>query len=174
MSGDLLMNVHNQRFTDRTKLFKQRMDLNEMEDRVYRLLNIDLALKEHLLGFKERPSPADISVITDMILNEELTDPDPYKVAHNEYPILSETQLARRREGKHTRKTANPLIEVPLSIAENYGTDGRAYDYPARRKRSERENMFVDKEAKTRNKERQHTYQEFTKVQPVIVRKIGL
>jgi hypothetical protein len=149
------------------------MNLNEMEDRIYRLLNIDLALKEHLLGFNERPSPADINVITDMILNEELTDPNPYKVTHNEYPILSETQLARRREGKHTRKTDNPIIEVPLSIAENYGTDGIGYDYPTRRKRSERENMFVDKEAKIRNKERRDRYADFTKVQPVIVRKIG-
>jgi hypothetical protein len=168
------MNTHNQRFTERTKLLKQRMDLNEMEDRIYRLLNIDLAIKEHLLGFKERPSYADISLIADMVLNEELTDPNPYKVTHNEYPILSETQLARRREGKHTRKKDNPIIEVPLGIAENYGTDGRMYDYPTRRQRSERENMFVDKEAKIRNKERRDRYTEFTKTQPVVVRKIGL
>lgn len=166
------MNTHNQRFTERTKLLKQRMDLNEMEDRIYRLLNIDLALKEHLLEFKERPSYADISIIADMVLNEELTDPNPYKVTHNEYPILSETQLARRREGKHTRKKNNPIIEVPLGIAENYGIDGRTYDFPTRRKRSERENMFVDKEARIRNEERRDRYIEFTKTQPVIVSKL--
>jgi hypothetical protein len=107
------------------------------------------------------------------VLYEELSDPDEHKVSRNEYPILSETQIARRQEGKHARKSDNPKIEVPLGIAENYGTDGKVHDYPTRRQRSERENKFVDKEAKIRNKERKHTYHEFTKVQPVVVRKLN-
>jgi hypothetical protein len=54
--------------------------------------------------------------LTDLMLREELRDPDPYKVQHNEYPILSDRQFERRREN-----------EVPLKWAEEVGTDGIDY-----------------------------------------------
>lgn len=116
---------------------------------------------------------ADLVKLADLLLFEELTDPDEHKVAHNEYPILSEIQLARRREGKHKRTESNPKVEVPYSVASNIGADGRDHGLPTRRKRSDREDVFVNKEARSRNAERKRKYDEFTKVQPVIEKKIS-
>lgn len=138
-----------------------------------RLKQIELMTEAYFLDTGEMPDGTALQRLADLCLYEELTDPNEHKIAHNEYPIMSETQIARRQEGKHSRNEDNPKIEVPLGIAENYGTDGRMYDFPTRRQRSERENRFVDEEARRRNKERNQRYVEFTKVQPVISYKIG-
>jgi hypothetical protein len=119
----------------------------------------------------EMPDAVAIERLANICLHEELTDSDRMKARNNEYPILSETQLARRQEGLHARGGTSG--EVPLSAADSLGTDGKNYGMPTRRERNSRENRFIDKEAKIRNKERKHKYVEFTKVQPVIVRKIG-
>ena len=138
-----------------------------------RLQRIEEMIESFFASTGEMPDSASLQRLSDLCLYEELTDTDEHKIMHNEYPIMSETQIARRQEGKHSRNEDNPKIEVPLGIAENYGTDGRVYDYPVRRQRSERENRFVDESARQRNKERNSTYKEFTKVQPVITWKIG-
>jgi hypothetical protein len=140
--------------------------------RELRLVKIEALTEEYFARAGEWPDSVALERLSDLCLWEELSDPDEHKVSRNEYPILSETQIARRQEGKHARKNDNPKIEVPLGIAENYGTDGKIHDYPTRRQRSERENRFVDKEARIRNKERKHKYVEFTKMQPVISYKI--
>jgi hypothetical protein len=140
--------------------------------RELRLVKIEALTEGYFAKTGEIPDEITLERLSDLCLYEELSDPDEHKVARNEYPILSETQIARRQEGKHQRKNDNPKIEVPLGIAENYGTDGKVHDYPTRRVRSERENRFVDKEARIRNKERKNRYAEFTKVQPVITYKI--
>jgi hypothetical protein len=139
--------------------------------REVRLGRIEALAEEYFAKAGEMPDGVALERMSDLCLWEELTDPDEHKVSRNEYPFLSETQIARRQEGKHSRKTDNPKIEVPLGIAENYGVDGKTHDYPTRRQRSERENRFVDKEAKARNKARREKYTEFTKVQPVIIHK---
>jgi hypothetical protein len=138
-----------------------------------RLKQIELMTEAYFLDTGEMPDSTALQRLSDLCLYEELTDTDEHKIAHNEYPIMSETQIARRQEGKHSRNEDNPKIEVPLGIAENYGTDGRMHDYPYRRQRSERENKFIDAEARERNKHRNETYKEFTKVQPVVVRRLN-
>lgn len=97
------------------------------------------------------------------ILHEELTDPDAYKGTHNEYPILSETQLARRREGKHKRRGSGMGGETSLAIVQDTGTDGRSYRKPSRRKRSPYEYRFVDESARIRNKQRREQYEKYRK-----------
>jgi hypothetical protein len=118
----------------------------------------------------EWPDAVSLERLADLVLYEEITDTDRMKARNNEYPFFSETQLARRQEGLHARGGTSG--EVPLSAADSVGTDGKSYGIPTRRKRNSRENRFVDKEAKIRNKERKHQYTEFTKVQPVIKRTI--
>jgi hypothetical protein len=81
-----------------------------------------------------------------------------------EYPILSQYQFDRREN----RESA-----VGDDI-ENSSSDGRRHTKPTRRVRTDYENKFVNKKAKIRNKERKQQYNEFTKVQPVISRKIGM
>jgi hypothetical protein len=129
--------------------------------RTLRFSKIEKLTEEYFGKTGEWPDSIALERIANLCLYEELTDPNPDKITTEEYPIMSETQLARRREGKHRKKEANYRIEVPLGIAENYGTDGRVYDYPTRRDRSERENSFVDTEAKSRNEERRSVYNAF-------------
>lgn len=141
--------------------------------RALRLVKIEALTESYYAETGEMPDSVALERLSDLCLYEELTDPNPDKMTTEEYPIMSETQLARRREGKHRKKEANYRIEVPLGIAENYGTDGKVHDYPTRRQRSERENRFVDKEVKARNKDRKVAYTEFTKVQPIITRHLN-
>jgi hypothetical protein len=140
--------------------------------REVRIGKINSLIEEYFGKTGEMPDTVALERLADLVLYEELTDDDRMKVRNNEYPFLSETQLARRQEGLHARGGTSG--EVPLSAADSVGSDGKSYGIPTRRERNKRENRFVDKEAKIRNKERKHNYTEFTKVQPVIVRKIGL
>jgi hypothetical protein len=140
--------------------------------REIRLVKIEELTESYYGNTGEMPDGVALERLADLCLYEELTDNDRMKVRNNEYPFLSETQLARRQEGLHAR--GGTPGEVPLSAADSIGTDGKSYGIPTRRERNSRENRFVDKEAKIRNKDRKHRYAEFTKVQPVIVRKIGL
>lgn len=139
--------------------------------REVRIGKIDALIEEYFGKTGEMPDAVALERMADLVLYEELSDPDEHKVSRNEYPFLSDTQIARRQEGKHTRSDGIKG-EVPLSAAESIGTDGRNHSQPMRRERNTRENRFVDKEAKIRNKERKHNYVEFTKVQPVITYKI--
>lgn len=136
--------------------------------RAVRLVKLEQLAEEYYAKAGEMPDAVALERMADLALYEELTDDRPDKMTLEEYPIMSDEQEARRKEGKHRKKSDNPRIEVPLGIAENIGVDGRDYNPPMRRERSIRENAFVDKEAKARNKERRKRYEEFTKVQPVI------
>ncbi|MEW4281782.1 hypothetical protein [Priestia megaterium] len=104
----------------------------------------------------ERPEPKQLERLTDAILNEELSDRHPDKISRTEYPFMSDWQIDVRHDG-----------EASEGGAESVGTDGRNYRKPVRRKRSTSENIYVDKIAKIRNKQRKDKYVEFTKVQPV-------
>lgn len=100
----------------------------------------------------ERPAmtPADSALmdrLTDLALYEEITDPNPYKVSHTEYPFMSERQLGLRRD----RETSD-------AAAQSTGVDGKDYRRPTKRKRSSYEHWRVDQGAKIRNEARQAQY----------------
>lgn len=150
----------------KTKLHEDITELQQATKRgemprEVRIVKIEALTEGYWATTGEIPDSVALERLADLCLWEELTDTNPDKMTTEEYPIMSETQKARRQEGKHRKSEANYRIEVPLGIAENYGTDGLKYDYPIRRVRSERENRFVDKEAKSRNKERQRAYNKF-------------
>lgn len=140
--------------------------------REVRLVKIEQLTEDYYAKTGKLPDDKALERLADLCLYEELTDDRPDKMTIEEYPIMSDTQLARRQEGKHRKKEANYRIEVPLGIAENIGVDGINYNAPTRRDRSNREHEFINKEAKSRNKERKKNYTEFTKVQPVISSKL--
>ena len=87
-------------FSKRLELLQHRMANGELTDRNYRLLNIHLALKEHIGKYRERPKADDLAVLSDMILDEELRWSHPDKMTLVDYPFMSETQ-AEVRENKH-------------------------------------------------------------------------
>jgi hypothetical protein len=109
------------------------------------------------------PDAKQLDKLADLVLYEELTDNNEHKVSQNEYPILSERQFERR--DNREVKSAGDM--------EGNAVDGRNHMPPTRRKRSDYENRLVDKKTKTRNEERKRRYKEFTKVQPVEVRRIS-
>lgn len=124
----------------------------------------------------ERPAavPADVKLmdrLTDIVLHEELVDEDPYKCEHNEYPIFSDTMMARRREGRRGTDDTNMGGETGLNVegdgatAEMHSktgvhlaTDGKDYRRPIRRTRSMSELLHVDSVAKIRNRKRAIQY----------------
>lgn len=89
--------------------------------------------------------------LADAVMDEEITDPNPYKVQHTEYPFFSQRQLDLRRDR-----------ETSLKAAEEVGTDGRDYRVPKRRRRTNYENWRVDADAKIRNDERAEQYKRDT------------
>lgn len=99
--------------------------------------------------------------LTDLLLYEELTDSHPDKMAREEYPCQSETQLARRKCGVHRKNDGGGLLEDAIFHAENKGTDGADYSYPIRRKRNAKENRYIDEVALAKNKERRLRYKSF-------------
>lgn len=109
----------------------------------------------------ERPAmtPSDSALmdrLTDLALYEEITDPNPYKVTHTEYPFMSERQLGLRRD-RETSDTA----------AQSTGADGRDYRRPTKRKRSSYEHWRVDQGAKIRNEAREAQYKRDTEASEV-------
>jgi hypothetical protein len=132
--------------------------------REFRLVKINDLIEAYFAERGEMPDTVALERLSDLVLFEELTDSNVHKVAHNEYPFLSEHQFDRRD---------NRESSVGDAI-DNSASDGRAHNKPTRRTRSDYENRFIDKKAKIRNKERKQKYNEFTKVQPVIIRKMSL
>ncbi|MEK3988017.1 hypothetical protein MHB77_32335 [Paenibacillus sp. FSL K6-3166] len=105
---------------------------------------------------RQRPSPvkADSTLmdrLTDAVLYEEITDPNPHKIAHTEYPFMSERQLDLRRD-RETSDTA----------AEAHGVDGRDHRTPTKRARTPYERRMVDAGAKIRNAARAARYKRDT------------
>lgn len=104
-------------------------------------------------GNGERPASltlnnALLDRLADAVLDEEITDPNPYKVQHAEYPFHSQRQLDLRRDR-----------ETSLKAAEEVGTDGRDYSVPKPRRRTNYENWHVDANAKIRNEARAAQYE---------------
>lgn len=98
--------------------------------------------------------PADSALLdrlADVLLYEEITDENPYKIAHTEYPFMSERQLDLRRD----RETSD-------SSAESHAVDGKDYRAPEKRRRTPYENYHVDTGAKIRNAERAAQYKRDT------------
>ncbi|NGM81214.1 hypothetical protein G5B47_02175 [Paenibacillus sp. 7124] len=89
--------------------------------------------------------------LADVLLYEEITDENPYKIAHTEYPFMSDRQLDLRRD----RETSD-------SAAESHAVDGNDYRAPEKRRRTPYENYRVDTGAKIRNAERAAQYKRDT------------
>lgn len=127
-----------------------------------RLVNIEELTEMYREATGEWPDGVALERLADLCLYEELTDTNPDKVTKTEYPFLSEHQFEERYKA-----------ETSFKLAEEHGVDGRDHKPPVKRMRTNKENRFVDKHARIRNKERKHQYNEFTKVQPIITYKLS-
>lgn len=140
-----------------------------------RMIEVERAVSSYLIAHSEHVAgksgfnPPDSNLLDRMnywLLYEEYSDRKSYKSRHSEYPILSDTQIARRQSGKHGRGGEN-IGEARLEGAANYGMDGRNYRVPKRRRRSQYEHDVRDRELYSRNAERKKRYEDFIKPQPV-------
>ncbi|KKB71878.1 hypothetical protein [Bacillus sp. TH008] len=130
---------------------QQRTKAGEL-DRIERIKEINALVEAYHDSVGKSPDSAALERMANLIIYEELSDPHPDKMAREEYPIMSETQREERIKSEASEK-----------LAEEYGADGRNYKVPTRRKRSSYESKFVDKAARSRNKERRKRYNDFVK-----------
>jgi hypothetical protein len=144
-------------FNDIIADIKRKTKAGELPREV-RIAEIDRVTEEWFVRTGKLPDAKQLEKLADLILFEELTDPDIHKVAHNKYPFLSEYQMDRR-DGRES---------VVGEAIDNSSADGKRHNPPTRRVRSEYEKSSVDRKSKIRNVERKKQYREFTKVQPVV------
>lgn len=135
---------------------KRRTKAGELP-RDVRIAEIDRVTEEWFARTGKLPDAKQLEKLADLILHEELTDTHPDKVTKTDYPFFSESQFDERHRA-----------EASFKLAEEQGVDGRNHKPPVKRRRSNREDYIVNKKAKSKNKERQRKYTEFTKTQPVI------
>lgn len=128
----------------------------KIEDRDERMTAVQALIDEYIAEVGERPDGDVLERLTDYILREELTDDNSHKVAHNEYPFLSESQMQLRYER-----------EYGLELAENHDADGRNRATPTRRRRTAKEERFVDRLARMKNRKRNAQYKRDTSPGPV-------
>lgn len=124
-----------------------------IQDRTKRIDVLRELIDSYVVNLENKPNGKQLEQLTDHILKEELTDPNPYKISHNMYPFMSDSQFDLRRNR-----------ETSLKIAEETGTDGCNYRLPKRRQRTKYDNQYVDMIAKGRNQARQQQYQQDTSV----------
>ncbi|MCY9760405.1 hypothetical protein M5X06_12830 [Paenibacillus alvei] len=129
----------------------------KIEDRDERMTAVQALIDEYVASIGERPDGAIIEQLTDYILFEELEGDMRTDKINDEYPILSERQMARRFER-----------ECGLEIAENLDTEGRNRATPIRRRRTTKESRFVDKLAQMKNRKRSAQYKRDTSPGSVI------
>ncbi|WP_337102353.1 hypothetical protein [Paenibacillus sp. YIM B09110] len=120
-------------------------------DRGARMKAIEALTEAYVDDVGERPGSAQLERLTDYLLREELTDVDPYKIAHAEYPFMSEWQLDLRRDR-----------ETGLKAVEETGADGRDYRKPTKRRRTNYENWRIDRDTRSLNANRAAQYKRDT------------
>ncbi|MCU5516137.1 hypothetical protein OCF62_16350 [Bacillus wiedmannii] len=143
-------------YVNTLNIARRESDSSVISNRDVRAREIKSLTDAYVGTVGERPEPKQLERLVDLFLYEELSNTHPDKMAREGYPIMSDHQLSRRHSG-----------EVSMKVAEEYGIDRRCYKLPVRRKRTRKETWQIDREAKSRNKERMKMYKEFVKVQPV-------
>lgn len=118
-----------------------RAKRGDLADRAERMQLIDELIESYIAATGERPDSVQLDRLATLCLREELTDTNEYKMSQNEYPIMSDEQYIRRKEGKHTRAYGSKT-EISLTFAEEVGTDGRDYRPQTREHRRKIKKFF--------------------------------
>lgn len=129
----------------------------DIADRGERMAAVHALTEAYIDSVGVAPDSAELERLTDYILREELTDKRRNKVQDEEYPFLSESQLGRRRDHEYS-----------LSLAETYDLAGVNRAKPERRHRTAREERFIDRAARRKNRARMAQYRRDTSPGPVV------
>lgn len=122
-----------------------------IEDRGERMAAVEALTDSYIDANGERPDVDALERLTNLILREELTDMHPDKMTREEYPIMSVHQEDRRRS-----------VEYEDVLADSYDVAGVNRANPERRHRTSRDNQFVEKLARKKNRERKAQYKRDT------------
>lgn len=119
--------------------------------REQRLAAIEQITEQYLRDTGERPDPKQLDRLADFCLREELTDRNPYKMTHDEFPIMSQHQIALRRDRS-----------APMIAAATVGSDKADHRKPIRRNMSTKRMIWLDEKTRIQNKERRERYKRDT------------
>ncbi|WP_113755027.1 hypothetical protein [Bacillus pumilus] len=108
-----------------------------------------------LAAYDGTPPKNALERLSDLILYEELSDARRNKMSAAEYPIMSENQENRRKDGRHVRKRPEGSgREVSLREASSVDIGGRNYRRPVRK-------IWSNKDVKSRNRKLRKRYNAF-------------
>lgn len=79
------------------------------EDKV---IEVEKMTEGYFAATGEYPSAVMLEKLADVILSEELKDTSMTKLADNEYPILSDKQIDRRKTGRYSRKASSFTVDI--------------------------------------------------------------
>lgn len=127
-----------------------------------RIQKVTSVIEAYIEQTGTRPDPRTTDHLSSLVLFDDIRDRNSHKSKHNEYPILSDLQLFRRKFGSRG-EGGNMRGETSLEAAESVGIDGVDHRYPNRRTRTIDELIFVDENAIIRNEERRKAYVEFVR-----------
>ncbi|RCX22934.1 hypothetical protein DFP94_101523 [Fontibacillus phaseoli] len=129
----------------------------EITDRGERMAAVHALTEAYVDSVGIAPDATELARLSDYILREELTDKRRNKVQDEDYPFLSESQLDRRHDHEYS-----------LSLAETYDLAGANQAKPERRHRTAREERFIDRAARRKNRARNAKYRRDTSPGPII------
>lgn len=95
--------------------FRKAIKLLHREERITRLKETEIMCEKYYQDNGERPADYMLESLADVLLHEELTDTRVDKMTIEEYPILSESQIRRRKSGSNSR-AENAKCEVLLDV----------------------------------------------------------
>ncbi|NBI29304.1 hypothetical protein [Chengkuizengella marina] len=101
-------------------------------------------------------SPLLLQLLADLILYEELTDVNPYKVQREEYPIMSSWQLHLRQQREYN-----------ITLAEEMDINYMKCNPPVRRKRTAKEEWIREKNDQERLRKTNVLYYTFSNPSPI-------
>lgn len=113
----------------------------DIKDRMKRMADVE----RFLVANERKLTDFEQTILTDYILREELSDPNPHKVTHTEYPFFSDYQFERRED----RELSDKAVVYR-------GSDGRDHSPPLAYR-----NPFRDNVARVRNGNRRRKYAAF-------------
>lgn len=136
-----------------------QFDLTKRESR---MIALDHFIELYMRETGERPDSKELDRLADFCLREELTDRNPYKMSHDEFPIMSSHQVALRRDRS-----------APMIAAATVGSDKADHRKPIRKNITTKRMIWLDEKTRIQNKERRDRYKRDTAPGEIISYVIG-
>ncbi|NDI34582.1 hypothetical protein [Chengkuizengella sediminis] len=125
------------------------------EERI-RCIEAIIETYHHEINDSHSLSPHLLQQLADLILYEELTDVNPYKVQREDYPIMSSWQFHLRQQREYN-----------ITLAEEMDVNYTKCNPPVRRKRTAKEEWIREKNDQERLRKTNVLYYDFSNPSPI-------